>query len=137
MSPYCASKWALEAATESMAVEVAPFGVRVALIEPGTIMTAIWSKVDLTPPTGAYAPIRNRLAATVMAELPNATPGDGVADCIAAAISTDEPRLRWLTGQGAERNIANRASWTDEQWIAAWNQPDEKAFLAEMLAEPT
>lgn len=137
MSAYCASKAALEAATESLAIEVAPFGIRVALIEPGAIMTAIWTKVDVTPPTGPYAPIRKRLGHVVMTDLAQASTADEVADCIAEAISTDTPRLRWLTGQGAERNVANRRSWTDEEYIALWNDPDRHEFTRRMFAEPT
>jgi NAD(P)-dependent dehydrogenase (short-subunit alcohol dehydrogenase family) len=135
MAPYCASKWALEAASESLAGEVAPFGIRVALIEPGAIMTAIWTKVDMTPPTGVYAPKRNRLAKMVMADLAEASTADEVATCISESISTDKPRLRWLVGQGAARNISLREGWTDEEYMDVWNQPDDDAFLAQMTAE--
>lgn len=133
MAPYCASKFALEAATESLALEIEPFGVRVALIEPGAIMTAIWGKIDLTPPTGVYAPTRTRLSKFVMADLAQASSADEVADCISEAISTSEPRLRWLVGQGAERNVELRAGMTDEEYIAVWNQVDDDAFISQML----
>ena len=133
MGPYCGSKWALEAASESLASEVEPFGIKVALIEPGAIMTAIWSKVDMTPPSGPYAPLLNRLAKVVMTELMSASTPDEVADCIAEAITTSEPRLRWLVGQGAERNIRKRGELTDAEWIDVWNDPDEAAFMAHML----
>jgi NAD(P)-dependent dehydrogenase (short-subunit alcohol dehydrogenase family) len=135
MGAYTASKYALEAASECLAVEVAPFGIRVALIEPGTILTAIWSKVDVTPPTGPYTHVRIRLGRTVMQELPLGSPSEVVADCIADAITTDAPTLRWLTGQGAERNIANRSAMTDEEWIQLWNGPED-AFFARIFAEP-
>jgi len=137
MSGYCASKAALEAASESLAIEVAPFGIRVALIEPGAIMTAIWTKVDPTPPTGPYAPIRKRLGHVVMTDLAQASTADDVADCIAEAIATDDPKLRWLIGRGAERNVANRRSWDDEEYVALWNDPDRDEFHRRMFAEPT
>jgi NAD(P)-dependent dehydrogenase (short-subunit alcohol dehydrogenase family) len=127
MGPYNASKYALEAASETLAVEVAQFGIRVAIIEPGLIMTPIWNKVDLTPPTGPYAPIRNRLGSVVMGEMRRGgSPSEVVADCIAEAITTDTPRLRWLTGAGAERNVANRNSMSDEEWIAGWQLPNDE-----------
>jgi len=136
MSAYCASKWALEAASESLAIEVAPFGIRVAAIEPGSIMTAIWGKADLTPPTGAYAPIRKRFGHVVMTDLGQASTADEVADCIAEAIATSEPRLRWLVGQGADRNVVNRRGWTDEEYVELWNDPDRDEFMRRMFADP-
>jgi len=43
-SPYVVSKWALEGLTEGLAQEVAPHGIRVAMIEPGIVKTAIMAK---------------------------------------------------------------------------------------------
>ena len=135
MSAYCASKWALEAASESLAIEVAPFGIRVALIEPGMILTPIWGKVDMTPPTGPYTRVRRRLGAMVLQEMQAGSPSEEVADCIAEAITTDSPKLRWLTGQGAERNVANRKAMTDEELIELWSSPND-VFFPRMFAEP-
>ena len=44
LGAYCASKHALEAATDALRMELLPFGVRVILIEPGPILTPIWQK---------------------------------------------------------------------------------------------
>ncbi|MFD2329013.1 SDR family oxidoreductase [Cohnella sp. GCM10020058] len=41
---YAASKFAVEGFSESLRHEVAPFGIRVALVEPGAYRTAIWAK---------------------------------------------------------------------------------------------
>ncbi len=133
MSAYTGSKHALEAATESLAIEVAPFGIRVALIEPGLILTPIWMKVDASLPTGPYAPVRTRLGGTVIEEFPHGSPPEDVADCIAEAITTDSPKLRWLVGHGAARNVKRRSAMTDEEWIAIWNGPDDeyRRFYAE------
>ncbi|QOR66045.1 SDR family oxidoreductase [Cytobacillus suaedae] len=43
LSPYVSSKFALEGYSESLRLEVRPFGVEVALIEPGSYKTNIWS----------------------------------------------------------------------------------------------
>ncbi|MDP3209060.1 MAG: SDR family NAD(P)-dependent oxidoreductase, partial [Rhodoglobus sp.] len=43
LGPYHASKWALEAMTDTMRMELAPWGIRVSAVEPGQIATPIWS----------------------------------------------------------------------------------------------
>jgi NAD(P)-dependent dehydrogenase (short-subunit alcohol dehydrogenase family) len=54
-SPYVASKWALEGVSEELAVEVAPFGVRVVIVEPGVTRSAIFAKnIDAPNQSGAY-----------------------------------------------------------------------------------
>ena len=134
MGAYCGSKFALEAVSESLSIELEPFGVRVAIIEPGAIMTAIWGKVDMTPPTGPYAPVRMRLGQAVITDLAQASSADEVAACILEAITTTEPRLRWLVGQGAERNVAVRSSLTDGEFNALWNGPVDE-FMRVLFAD--
>jgi len=46
LGPYAASKFGLEAISDSLRRELLPFGVRVIVIEPGSFKTAIWSKVE-------------------------------------------------------------------------------------------
>src|SRR5262249_49886389 len=43
IGPYAASKYALEALSDALRIEVAPFGVKVVLIEPGSSSTHIWA----------------------------------------------------------------------------------------------
>jgi NAD(P)-dependent dehydrogenase (short-subunit alcohol dehydrogenase family) len=126
MSAYCSSKWALEALSESLAAEVAPFGIRVAIIEPGMILTPIWTKVDTKMPTGPYAALQIRLGGAVISDMQHGSSAEEVADCIAEAVATDEPKLRWLTGYGAERHVRNRAAVSDERAIELWNGPDDE-----------
>ena len=54
-SPYVASKWAFEGLSEGLAQELAPFGIRVAIIEPGVTKSAIFAKnIDAPNQSGAY-----------------------------------------------------------------------------------
>src|SRR4029078_10801590 len=61
-SPYVSWKWAFEGLSEVLAQELAPFGIRVVIIEPGVTKSAIFAKsVDAPNATGAYdAPYRQQ-----------------------------------------------------------------------------
>src|SRR5213078_4398172 len=54
-APYVASKWAFEGLSEELAFELAPFGIRVVIVEPGVTKSAIFAKnVDVPHATGVY-----------------------------------------------------------------------------------
>src|SRR6201996_490738 len=54
---YTATKFAIEAMSEALAAEVAPFRIRVTIIEPGSFSTEFRSSVQLAPVIDAYNPI--------------------------------------------------------------------------------
>lgn len=59
LSVYAASKWAIEGWAEALAVEVTPFGLQVALVEPGAYRTAIWGNAVVAgSDNSAYAELR-------------------------------------------------------------------------------
>ena len=135
LSTYCGSKFALEAVMEALAVEVAGHGIRVAIIEPGAIITPIIQKAKPPPDNTPYPLIYNRFMTLAFHDFGRGSSADVVADCISEAISTDQPKLRWAVGQGAERNLATRASMSDEEVIAAWNAPDDATFTKALLGD--
>jgi len=118
-SPYFVSKWAVEAMSEGLAQEVAPFGIRVAILEPGLTRSSIFGKnIDAPNQTGAYDAHYRRLFAFYAKGMAHATPAEEAAKVIIDAVTTTTPRLRYHVSWGAEGIINGRAAMTDEEWIA-------------------
>ena len=130
-APYVASKWALEGVSEQMAQELAPFGIRVAIIEPGVTKSAIFAKnVDTPNTTGAYDAHYRRMLQMYAAGLNHATDPFEVAETIRHAIETDAPRLRYTVSWGGAELVEGRARMTDEEWVAIGLAPDDAGYIA-------
>jgi NAD(P)-dependent dehydrogenase (short-subunit alcohol dehydrogenase family) len=111
-SAYCASKFALEGATEALRNEVHRFGVRVALIEPGGYATAMSGKRGLAADysqASPYLPMLNHLAQS-SAPFADPTP---VAELVASVIESAAPRLRYAAGEQAREVTAHLATLDD------------------------
>ena len=130
-APYVASKWAVEGLTEGLAQEMAAFGVRVALIQPGVIRTAILAKnTDAPNDSGAYDRAYRRLFRFYQAGLADAGHPSEVADVIHRIVTTDEPRLRWTCGWGGPELTAAKPQVSDEDWVALGAIEDDDAYAA-------
>lgn len=131
-SPYYVSKWAVEAMSEGLAHELAPFNIRVAIIEPGVTRSSIFGKnIDAPNQSGAYDSHYRRLFAFYAAGIANATPAEEAAATILTAATTDQPRLRWRCSWGANELVTARESMTDEQWVALGRHLDDEAYYDE------
>jgi len=130
---YSASKHALAAASEALAHELAAFGIRVAIIEPGVIQTAIFensagaTRFDKTSP---YRQIMRRNGKLFAAGFRNPGKAETVAATILEAITTDRPRLRYLVGVDAEGLAAGRARISDEEWVAMGGELSDEEYNA-------
>ena len=108
MAPYAASKHALVAVTDALRIELQPWGIRVALIEPGAIATPIWGKTrkDVDRWDASWSPdlkamyqegfTRVKEAATAAGE--QAQPAKVVADAVTHALRSRWPKSRYLLG---------------------------------------
>jgi NAD(P)-dependent dehydrogenase (short-subunit alcohol dehydrogenase family) len=132
-APYAASKWAFEALSESLAQEMRAFNVRVVIVEPGVIATAIFKKGAPRPNVSNY-PHGKRLRALLAAALVNPTPPSVVGDLIRDIVDSDSWRLRYPAGPGAAELMNGRASKTDEQVIAEAAESDEE-YVARIKRE--
>lgn len=102
--PYNASKFALVGYDGALRQELRPWGIRVALVEPGTTRTAIWSKVEasveqsLAGGGALYAPMLARYRASVQALQRGGKPPEFVARQIVRLIAARAPAHRVLVG---------------------------------------
>jgi NAD(P)-dependent dehydrogenase (short-subunit alcohol dehydrogenase family) len=130
-SPYVASKWALEGISEGMAQELAPFGIRVVIVEPGVTKSAIFAKsVDFPHATGAYEAPYQRMFQMYATGIANATDPFEVAEVIHHAVTTDEPQLRYVMSWGAEELIRGRERMSDADWVSLGAAADDAAYYA-------
>ena len=114
---YSASKWAVEAMSENLAQEVAPFGVRVSIIEPGVTRTAILPKNMGHPePTAYAAPYRRMLQFYARGVMAN-TPAEEVAEVIHGALEDPAPKLRYPCAWGGDELCEGRSRLDDADWV--------------------
>jgi NAD(P)-dependent dehydrogenase (short-subunit alcohol dehydrogenase family) len=113
MSPYAASKFGLEAVSDSLRRELRHLGVTVSVVEPGGVKTPIWRKGNQTadkliasvPPGAAqlYADLTEALRAEAgKIERERGLPPTAVAEVIGEALTARRPRTRYLVGRDAK-----------------------------------
>ena len=130
-SPYSAAKWALEGVSEGLAQELAPFGIRVAIIEPGVTKSAIFAKnVDAPNQTGAYDTHYRRLFQFYAVGIANATDPFEVAQTVHHAVTTDEPKLRYAVSWGGREIVDGRSRMSDEDWVELGRPADDDEYYA-------
>lgn len=116
LAPYCASKFGLEAVSDSLRRELRPWAIPVVLVEPGAIATPIWDKAgpqtetlrkDLSPEAEAlYGEMFDKMTAVVNQQAASAIPADAVADAVFHGLTAARPKLRYPVGTDAKL-----ASW--------------------------
>ena len=124
LGPYAASKFALEALSDALRLELRPWGIHVILVEPGNIATPIWQKglafadqleAKLPPEAQAYyGPIFPFMRA--MLTRSRGTPADAVAQVVEQALTAAQPNARYLVGNDARlRTLIERlpTRWRD------------------------
>jgi NAD(P)-dependent dehydrogenase (short-subunit alcohol dehydrogenase family) len=122
---YHATKFAVEGLSDSLRLELAPFGIRVVVIEPGAIATE-WSAIaadGLVKTSGdtAYADLAHNGAAVLNLTDGNprlASPPSVVADAIAKAVAARRPRTRYAVGGGAKPVLLLRRTLPDRAFDA-------------------
>ena len=130
---YCATKFALEGLTETLRDEVAAFGIRTLIVEPGAFRTGLFRPgaayesepmseyADTVGPTRAYVRDNDGLQ-----------PGDPAkaAQAILAALGADQAPLRLVLGADAIGNIERRLEGVADE-LAAWRAVGEATAVGE------
>lgn len=128
LGPYAASKYALEAFSETTAQELKPHGIRLAIVEPGIIDTDMAQDITVESGGSAYPQMR-RLAGMFAAALETPTAPSLVADKILDIVESGTRKLRHPVGPDADPFLEWRASMTDEDWIE-WSATDDDTWYA-------
>jgi NAD(P)-dependent dehydrogenase (short-subunit alcohol dehydrogenase family) len=116
-SAYAASKFALEAFSESLAQEAKGYGIKVALIEPGIIDTPMaTTSLPQYAANTVYPHGRRTTKFFTNPAKPEAS-ANLVGEMFRHVIESDDPRLRYLVGPDALPFLGWRVSLSDEDWI--------------------
>jgi NAD(P)-dependent dehydrogenase (short-subunit alcohol dehydrogenase family) len=112
MTPYHASKWAIEATADALRLELRPWNIEVVLVEPGSIDTRIWEKgqaqadeIETGMGEQGRALYGRQIAAAREAARQTAAAGippERVAEVVGRALTADRPRTRYLVGRDAK-----------------------------------
>jgi NAD(P)-dependent dehydrogenase (short-subunit alcohol dehydrogenase family) len=112
MGPYAASKFALEAMTDALRLELQQWGIEVSIVEPGAIATPIWEKSGKDAgnlETAMSMELRSLYAAVVAAvrkvvgeAAERAIAADTVAQAVEHALTASRPKTRYLVGTDAK-----------------------------------
>lgn len=125
---YHATKFAVEAFSDAMRFEVAGFGVKVIIVEPGLITTnfdqTALASMDLETDDGPYAEFNRKVASQTsdvyrgpMKRLGG--PPDAVAKVVEKALTARNPKTRYTVTPSAKMAIATRKLMSDRMWDRA------------------
>jgi NAD(P)-dependent dehydrogenase (short-subunit alcohol dehydrogenase family) len=99
LSPYAASKFALEGLSEGLRRELMPFGIDVIVVAPGAVATPIWAKaekLDITPYLDTpYAVALERMRSAMFALGKNGLPPERIGEAVLRALTAARPCVRY------------------------------------------
>ena len=113
---YISSKFALEGLSESLRLEMAPFGVNVVIIEPGVIKTNFLNPMKMSKRSESdtvYRDITVKVTSGVKMMAEMGTHPKEVADTIVKAIKNENPLPRYIVGNDASMFLEARKNKTD------------------------
>ena len=139
--PYAATKCALAAITQAVAVEGAAHGIRCVAIEPGFTQTPMLEKALSSLPSteGPYSTVAGFIRALYKDGTETGGNPIDVARTIEAAIESEETVIQHPVGAAAEWVINGRAAAADQDWVDLWTRTTEEEFgsrFQELFGDP-
>jgi len=132
IGPYAASKFAVEALTDALRMELRPSGIRVVAVEPGSVKTEIWDRGAQTARefVERYSEEERALYGKPMAALARfsattaqrGSPPERIAAIIERALTVSNPRHRYLIGADARAQLVLNylpSAWRDALMVRA------------------
>ena len=117
---YHGSKFALEGVSESLQYELAPFGIKIILIEPGAVGSNFWNSIKIAKkansPNSPYAQLASNVSKTFKKMEENAMHPSEVAKTILDAVTSDNPHLRYVVGNDASETLEARKNMSDMEF---------------------
>ena len=120
LGPYSASKFALEALTDALRMELQPWGIHVSIIEPGAIATPIWEKSEKAAghleasaskeAKALYGEAVIRIREAIVQASKRAIPPAAVVHAVHHALTAHHPHTRYLVGTDAKARA----------WMVKW-----------------
>ena len=128
MTPYTASKYAIEAIADGLRVELRPWGIRVVLIEPGSIDTDIWrgAEAQFSETMGGMSEEHRRLydglltgaQKFIRSTAKRAAPVEKVVKAVEQAVTSSRPRTRYVVGADARGQLLAKSLLPDRAFDA-------------------
>ena len=134
-SAYNASKFALEAFTECLAQEVKGFGIRVALVEPGIIDTAMATTHLPQYDEGTIYSHGKRIHAFFTNPQKGEASPALVGEMIRYVIESDDPRLRFPVGPDALPFLGWRSAVSDEDWVGMGGLKNDADYFQRVFSD--
>lgn len=130
---YSASKHALEALSDALRVELAPFGIQVVVVEPGPVATEFFAVAQaqmqtVLPEQHPYGAVIKQDSESTGSLSKNAWRAEQVAAVILRAMTDPRPAPRYTAFQGGKSMLAlmkvTPAAWMDKFWCRIFQWPE-------------
>jgi NAD(P)-dependent dehydrogenase (short-subunit alcohol dehydrogenase family) len=128
LTPYTASKFAIEAIADGLRLEVRRWGIRVVIVEPGSIDTDLWRNAEAQFDAGVaameegqrqlYSGLLTGVRKLIRTTAKRAAPVDKVVAAVVEAVTAERPRTRYVVGADARGQLLLKAALPDRAYDA-------------------